>query len=106
MLAPCKEGVLETVLKHGIPSARPLDESGSKRLGNGGPRGASFGRRNRGGRAAASGRYRWPLTAELPLHYCSGAAILRFLLFEGPGPCPKLELQTSNFEAGLPTEIS
>ena len=68
MLAPCKEGIPETVLKHGIPSARPLDESAPKRLGNGGPRGASFGRRNRGGRAAASGRYRWPPAAELPLH--------------------------------------
>ena len=68
MLAPCEEGIPETVLKHGIPSARPLDESAPKRLGNGGPRGASFGRRNRGGRAAASGRYRWPPAAELPLH--------------------------------------
>ena len=38
MLAPCKEGIPETVLKHGIPSARPLDESAPKRLGNGDPR--------------------------------------------------------------------
>ena len=41
MLAPCKEGIPETVL-HGIPSARPLDESAPKRLGNGGPNGRPF----------------------------------------------------------------